>query len=138
MKKNSFRLYYLVWLIGAIILIVLGNQLLDYFNESAKRTFDYSWNVWGPVFIYFIFGVYLGFLNGLPKKISFNKSLFVFVFIPSLFMSLYFILMFYYKLPFAGAYMFHIRQNVQFIFNIIAGMSFIVSVFSLTRLDKNN
>lgn len=127
-------MYYLGWLVGAIVVLYLGNMVLDYVKEEANRTFIITYQLWGTFVIYFIYGVYLGLLNGLPKRFSLNRPLFIFVCIPCLILLFYSIAIFYFRLPFFEMYRSLVKDNnSQLLFTIVAGMTLILSLFSPTK-----
>lgn len=126
--KNNHVLYNVAWIIGALVLVYLGSLYLDYANEKVSTTYDGTYILWAQVIVPFVLGVYLGIMNGFPRRVKFNKSKMI-IFIPSFLLMLYAIAPYYIQIPYNRIYLEIMRQHGHYLFGIISGMTFISGLF---------
>jgi hypothetical protein len=132
----SRYLYHTIWTIGAIVLIYCSSFLLDYANEWRSRTLNIlGYSLWIPLLVSFVSGIYMAFINGVPKQIRVNRSRLI-VFIITFIFLIYFILLFYLSLPVINMnYVRLMNYNGQFFIGLICGYSMITSVFKFINQD---
>jgi hypothetical protein len=123
-------LYSLVWLIGAILLIYYSNILMQYAHDMTAKTFNLRYGLWIPIIISFVFGVYMAFIHGIPKRLSLNTGTLI-IFVISIVGLSCFIIPYYFKVPYFNIY-FRLFGSYygSFILGVTSGYSMITSVFS--------
>lgn len=129
MNKSKGSIYYLIWIIGALILVYYGNQFLIMMERKGSHLFEISYSLIGNILYGFVLGMYLSLLNGLPSKRKFQRPLFIFVFLPSLVLTLYVVASFYLKLPYYTLYLELTSQHGFFYFTMLSGLTFMKSLF---------
>ncbi|WP_068618956.1 hypothetical protein [Paenibacillus tuaregi] len=132
MKRKGY-LYYLIWTIGAILLLYYGNQYLDEIARKGQVDFNIKRSLWAGTLFALILGIYLSGLFGLPGRASFNKPMFLAVFLPSFVLLVYVVAAFYFKLPLYPKYLKLIDQHGHFYLGVISGISLIKSLFETRR-----
>ncbi|GGH27010.1 hypothetical protein [Paenibacillus segetis] len=130
MRSNRF-IYHLVWIIGAFLLMYSSSLTLDYLNRKVAVTYDATYAIWGMILIAFVSGMYLGVINGLPRRFKVNKSQLI-IFIPSFLVLIYMIVPYYIEIPYYRFYLELTKHNEHFFLGVISGMTFITGFF-----DKN-
>lgn len=133
MMKRKGYMYYIIWTIGAILLLYYGNQYLDETAKKAIMDFSMKRSLWVGALFALIMGVYLSALFGLPGKSYFNKPMFLAVFLPSFVLLIYILAAYYFKLTLFPRYLDVIDRNGHFYLGVISGVSLIKSLFEPRR-----
>lgn len=137
MNINRRNLYYVLWLIGVFFLIYFSSLVLEFANEWKMKTYNiHGYNLWLPILISFISGIYLAFINGVPKQIRIDRSRLIVFFISGIALS-YFILWFYFNLPVFNpkVYLKMINYNGPFFLGLICGYSAITGLFKFMNQE---
>ncbi|USB31926.1 hypothetical protein [Paenibacillus sp. YPG26] len=132
MKRKGY-LYYVIWMIGALLLLYYGNQYLNDVVRQGEVDFNMKRGVWVSVAYAFVLGIYLSALLGLPGRTHFNKPMFIAVFLPSFILLVYVLLSSYTKLPAIPYYNEITSRNGHFFLGVISGLSLIKSLFDTRR-----
>lgn len=128
MSSLRRSLYYAGWVIVAFILLYFGDILIDYYKDNTSRTYDLSGTVWIGTIVPFIYGIHLGFLDGLPKKIKINVPLFLFVFLPSFILLVYPVTTLYVDIVSERLSTFATIHYSNVVYGIVSGMTLIKSI----------
>lgn len=128
MRNNNSVLYNLVWIIGAFLLVYGSGLTLNYLNSKVAVTYNGTYVLWAMVIVAFLLGMYLGVINGLPRRFKVNKSQMI-IFIPSFLIMIYMIVPYYIQVPYYQFYLELTRHNGHFFFGVISGMTFITGFF---------
>ena len=128
MPSIKKSLYYLGWLIIAIILLHFGNSLIDYYSERASRTFDITGRIWIWTIVPFVYGLHLGFLDGAPKSIKVNIPQLILIVIPSFLLLIYPVTTLYIGTGIKGLFVFATNHQNNLIFGLVCGMTLIKSL----------
>ncbi|MBP2000937.1 CHASE3 domain sensor protein [Paenibacillus shirakamiensis] len=132
MRKSQGYAYYLLWMIGAILLVYYGNQ---YLNEVANHTGrNQQTKVLGTLALYSLFcGIYVSLIYGFPGRSKFNKPIFISIFIPSFVLLVYSLVSAYMKLPAIPHYAEITGRHGQFFFGVICGIALVKSLFDTRK-----
>lgn len=136
MKKSNWLSYFrkIIWFVGLIILSNISIYFANYVKQIANDTFTFIPLLWTHSFISLIFGIYVSLI--FVKKWSFkiNHSLLWCVSIPCLLISFCYpiisILSPIEGISFSFIPNWLIRITSLEVFGIIAGMTFILSIFN--------
>ncbi|MNO40803.1 hypothetical protein D3C76_309610 [compost metagenome] len=130
MNKSKGYLYYLLWMIGALLLLYYGNKFLTFMDSKVNEFYKMEYSLIGNIAYAFVIGIYLSLLNGLPGRRKFFRPLFFFVFIPSFILMIYPILGIYFEVPNFSQYLdLVILHEGYFFFTMLCGLSFMKSLF---------
>lgn len=132
MKRKGY-MYYIIWIIGALLLLYYGNHYLTDVARQSEVDFNIKRVVWVSAAYAFVLGVYLSALLGLPGRSNFNKPMFIAVFLPSFILLIYVLLSSYTKLPSIPYYDDITSRNGHFYLGVISGLSLIKSLFEPRR-----
>ncbi|RUT29892.1 hypothetical protein EJP77_13850 [Paenibacillus zeisoli] len=132
MKRKGY-MYYIIWIIGALLLLYYGNHYLGEVAHQSEVDFNIKRVVWVSAAFALILGIYLSALFGLPGRSNFNKPMFIAVFLPSFILLIYVLLSSYTKMPEIPYYADIIGRNGHFFLGVISGLSLIKSLFEPRR-----
>lgn len=124
-------LYSLCWSIGAIILIYYSSFLFEFASDWKAKTYTLKgYSLWIPIWISIIMGIYLAFINGIPKQFRISPARLV-IFAISFILLAYFVSFFYTNLVLldplvVGRLM---GYHGQFFVGIICGYSILTGLF---------
>ena len=130
----------MIWLIGLILLTFLFNEIQLNIEQKIKTTFDPTTLYWTNFFITFLLGSYIAILFIESWKLNLNLYLLILISIPCIFISVIYpivptltnkqiLLEFIHSTFFNRLY----KISSTNIFNIIAGLTFTLSLFNKTK-----
>lgn len=129
MNKTKGYFYYLLWTIGALVLVYYGNRFVSMMEHKTQEFYEISYGLLGNILYGLVLGAYVSLLGGLPNRRAFIRPLFFFVFIPSLILMLYPVLSLYLNMPYYSLYMDVTSQKGYFYFSLLCGLSLMKSLF---------
>lgn len=129
MNKSKGYFYYLLWIIGALVLLYYGNMFLTMMGNKTGELYKLEYSLLGQILYGFGIGCYLSLLNGLPNRRKFFRPLFFFVFVPSFILMIYSILNIFFTMPYYSLYYGVIRHDGYFFFTMLCGLTFMKSLF---------
>lgn len=145
LKKNIKTLLpKVIWLFGLILLSFIINEIKITISEEAKATFDLTYLYWINFPFAFLIGCYTSFLFIESWKFKLNLPLLILVSIPLTFISIIPLLVVLFSnkgiLP-ESLYTSIVFINLNIlssmdVFSIIAGLTFIISLFSGKRKQQ--
>jgi len=131
--KSKYKAFYLLgWTIGAFLLVYFSNLLLDYTDHKTNQTYDLTYNVWASVTIPFVMGMYLGLINGIPRRFKVNISMMI-IFVPTFLVMIYLILPIYFEMHVFDFYLDLTKHNGYNYIGIISGMTLIMGLFEFKQ-----
>lgn len=129
MNKSKGYMYYLLWMIGALLLVYYGNRFVSMMEHSSDNVLKISYALLGNILYGLVLGAYLSMLGGLPNRRKFQRPLFFFVFLPSLVLILYPIFNLYINMPYGALYAAETAQEGYFYLTALCGLTFMKSLF---------
>lgn len=129
MNKSKGYLYYLIWIIGALLLVYYGNRFVSMMEQNSDSVLKVSYSLIGNILYGLALGAYLSMLGGLPNRRSFQRPLFFFVFLPTLLLVIYPILSIYFKMPYGSLYIQLTAQEGYFFITGLCGLTMMKSLF---------
>jgi hypothetical protein len=129
MKKSKGYFYYLLWIIGALLVVYYGNQYVGIMVQKKGEFLKIDYSLLGNIIYSLVFGIYLSLLNGLPHRRKFHRPLFFFVFLPSLILMIYPVLNNFVKMPYYDLYTDVARHEGHFFFGMLCGLTLMKSLF---------
>ncbi|MNW40370.1 hypothetical protein D3C74_174830 [compost metagenome] len=129
MNKSKGYVYYLLWILGALILLYYGNMFLTMMLQKKDELFKVEYSLLGNILYAFVIGIYLSLLNGLPNRRKFFRPLFFFVFLPSFILMIYPVIALYSELPYYLIYLKLTHHEGFFFFSMLCGLTFMKSLF---------
>lgn len=130
MNKSKGYLYYLIWMVGALLLVYYGNRFVSIMEQSSDSVLKVSYGLLGNVVYGLALGAYLSMLGGLPNRRAFQRPLFFFVFLPTLLLVIYPILSIYFNMPYGSLYIQLTMQEGYFYITALCGLSMMRSLFA--------
>lgn len=129
MNKSKGYFYYLLWILGALVLVYYGNRFVGMMEQNPEKVLKISYSLIGNIVYGLVLGAYVSLLGGLPNKRKFHRPLFFFVVIPSLILMLYPVLNLYLKMPYYSLYKDVAAQEGYFYFSMLCGLALMKSLF---------
>ncbi|WP_410769106.1 hypothetical protein [Fontibacillus sp. BL9] len=129
MNKSKGYFYYLLWILGALVLVYYGNRFVAMMEQNPERLLKIGYGMLGNILYGLVLGAYASLLGGLPNRKKFYRPLFFFVFIPSLILMLYPVLSLYLNLPYYSLYKDVAANEGHFYFSLLCGLSLMKSLF---------
>lgn len=129
MNKSKGYFYFLLWMIGALLLAYYGNRFVSTMEHKTQEVFETSYSMLGNMLYGLVLGAYVSLLGGLPNRRAFFRPLFFFVFLPSLILMLYPVLSLYLNMPYYSLYMDVTAHEGYFYFSLLCGWSLMNSLF---------
>lgn len=129
MNKSKGYLYYLIWMIGALLLVYYGNRLVSMMEQNPDSVLRVSYSLIGNILYGLALGAYLSMLGGLPNRRTFQRPLFFFGFLPTLLLVIYPILSIYFKMPYGSLYYQLTAQDGYFYITALCGLTMMKSLF---------
>lgn len=129
MNKSKGYIYYLLWFLGALVLVYYGNRFVGMMEHSPEKVLKISYGLLGNMLYGLALGAYVSLLGGLPNRRKFYRPLFFFVCIPSLILMLYPVLNLYLNMPYYSLYQEVAAQEGQFYLAMLCGLSLMKSLF---------
>lgn len=138
--KKPLYLWKIAWIFGLIFLANISLLVENHFKEIANETFNPIPLVWSDSLIPLIFGIYLSLVFMKRWSLYVDKTLLIFVFIPSFLVSFcYPILVMFdnWGISISIPYWLIRISNME-VFGIIAGLTLILGTFNnqLRRSDN--
>ncbi|MCM3698987.1 hypothetical protein [Paenibacillus macerans] len=130
MNNSKGYFYYLVWIVGAIVLVYYGQQFTHMMDQKTGTLYKMDYSLLGDIVYSFVFGLYLSFLSGWPRRKSLHRPLFFFVFLPSLILLLYPLITIYINQIRITGYQQWVGQVQLFFIGLLSGYSLMKSLFS--------
>lgn len=118
----------LLWLIGAILLIWVNNQVLGYSKVLSQQTGDSIYGIAGTWLVAFWSGAYLVLLGGLRRRKPIHKPLFFLGFLPCLLLSI--LPYTYHYLPIGEKFFYELIQSSfhMIFFSLASGFTLMLSL----------
>ncbi|MEF2966023.1 hypothetical protein V3851_09285 [Paenibacillus sp. M1] len=129
MNKSKGYFYYLLWILGALVLVYYGNRFVGAMEQNPEKVLKISYGMLGNLLYGLVLGAYVSLLGGLPNRRKFQRPLFFFVFLPSLILMLYPVLNLYLNMPYYSLYKNIAAQEGHFFFTLLCGLSLMKSLF---------
>lgn len=129
MKNSKGYGFYILWLIGALLLLYYGNRYIDEWVRKVAVMHQPQYRLAASILYSFILGMYLSVLDGFPTRKKFHKPLFMGLFLPSFILLIYAILPYYFKVPEFKVYSGLISGPGLFYLGVLSGVAFIRGLF---------
>lgn len=118
----------LLWLIGAVMMIWVNNEVLSFSKLLSQQTNESLYGIVGTWLVAFWSGAYLVLLGGLKRRKPLHKPLFFLVFLPCLIVSILPYTHTY--LPFGGSFFNQLMLSSfhMIFFSVASGFAFMLSL----------
>jgi hypothetical protein len=118
------------WIVGLFLLLFVSYHFEHEATISAQETYRVVSSVWISTAISFVLGAYLSVLFIDDFKVQIDKSLFLFIFIPSTIVGFYIPIAFSFSLPFP---LWVSKLNTHGFPTVLSGLSLMFALFNPQR-----
>ncbi|WP_055108326.1 hypothetical protein [Paenibacillus ihumii] len=130
MNNSKGIFYYIVWMIGAFLLVYYSSSFFAMMEHQRTILYKTDNMLLANMLYSFVFGLYLSLLNGWPSRRKMNKPLFFCVFLPCFLVWIYPIASTYIKIIAIAEYFHLVQKREFFFFGLMSGLTLIRSFFA--------